>query len=250
MKQLGLVSLYGQKPSSFENLVKDCQELISKYLGDTFLPYDIGQIHGTIISLAQLRDRNLYNLHHYKLTDELIKMDIVGYLTYLKSEIIFPFTIRIGGFDADDAPFLSKGCKPYARSFFIMGIKALMIGWPLDRESIDNSGLEISNLLGKMRKAGERFNIPHMYNSSNFVDNEYYFRIGILREQVSEKVKILEVENAIREYLSSNDPVFLEINLRDLSLVLYEDETLPLETTDAIPIVNINDTSQIYHLLR
>jgi hypothetical protein len=51
--QLTLVSLYGDKSKNFSAVITQWQQLDAQALGSAFTPYDIRQIHATIIGLER-----------------------------------------------------------------------------------------------------------------------------------------------------------------------------------------------------
>src|SRR5689334_20479910 len=53
MRQLALVAFYGPKPIRVAELIWACQEQIAERLGSVFEPYDIAQVHATIVSLQR-----------------------------------------------------------------------------------------------------------------------------------------------------------------------------------------------------
>lgn len=249
MKQLGLVTYYGPKPSHFKNLIEECQKLIVEALGHDFTPYQVEQVHGTVISLERLDKDGFYSLQHYVTGKRKLEMDIIGYLEYLKNVGGFPITVRFGGFRRDEVPFLSLGLSPHERSFSFQGIKAVMLGWPVIKsEAGGNRSTKLSDVLGRIRVAGERFNLRHTYNQLDFIDTEYYLRLGLSQKSAEESI-YRATEDRVRDYLSRIDPVIIEISMADISVVCYQDDTLPLSSTKTLPLSSINTMGDIMHLL-
>jgi hypothetical protein len=247
MGQLGLITLYGIKPLHFERFISSCQEILSDVLENTFTPYTVEQIHGTIISLARASEDTLLNLEFYKANEKTLTMDILGFLREIKSHDFFPIKIRIGGFKGNDIPFLSKGQSPYRRSFSIQGEKAIVIGWPVSRNSTSDK-MTYSDVLGVIRNLGEKYNIKHMYNQSDFIDNEYYFRIGLAKDTTSAQ-KIHLAEKVLRDYISEINPLTLELGISDIFIAGYQDETLPISSTKVLPITSVRTMDDIFGLL-
>lgn len=247
MRQLGLITLYGKKPFHFEKFISSCQAILCNVLENSFTPYTAGQIHGTIISLARLNEDTLLNLELYKTNKKLLNMDVLGFLRCIESCNTFPITIRIGGFKDSDTPFLSKGQNPYFRSFSMHGEKAIVIGWPTNKDLI-SAEKTYSDSLGIIRCLGEKYNIKHIYNQPDFIDNEYYFRIGLVKSTTSTP-KIYLAEKKLRDYISEINPINLELGISDIFLVGYDDETLPTSSTKALPITAIKIMDDIFSML-
>jgi hypothetical protein len=248
MKQLGLVTYYGSKPPHFKNLIEQCQKLIIEVLGQDFTPYKVEQVHGTLISLERLDKDGFYSLQYYATSKKKLKMDIIGYLEYLKNASIFPITVQLGGFRRDDIPFLSLGLSPYERSFSFQGIKAIILGWPVIKSEAGSVGTKLSDVLGKIRVAGEEFNLRHTYNQLDFIDTEYYLRLGLSQKNAPKSI-YQATEDRVRDYLSRIDPVIIEISIADLSVVCYQDDTLPLSSTKTLPLSSISTIDDIARLL-
>jgi len=54
MKQVTLISLYGDKPTDLALIIKKCWEFIHQSkLRRVFHPYDMRQVHGTLIGLEK-----------------------------------------------------------------------------------------------------------------------------------------------------------------------------------------------------
>jgi len=54
MIQVTLVSLYGDKQSDLAGAISKCQELVAQAVGKAFRPYDLRQIHATLVGLEDI----------------------------------------------------------------------------------------------------------------------------------------------------------------------------------------------------
>src|SRR5262245_43314583 len=129
MRQLTLVAFYGQKPNALADLIRECQQTIAARFGRSFQPYDMLQVHATILGLEPCpQSVNNRNLSLYR--GELKEMDLAGFRAFLSGDGHLPFTVQLGGFQPADDYFESRGMTPYQRSFSIQGAFAVMMGWP------------------------------------------------------------------------------------------------------------------------
>ena len=55
LMQATLVSFYGNKLKELEKFILACQKRIIEIIGTSFLPYELEQVHGTIIGLEGYR---------------------------------------------------------------------------------------------------------------------------------------------------------------------------------------------------
>lgn len=113
MKCISLVALYGAKPSHFSRFVARSRIRIVDLLGGSFQPYDIHQIHATIVTLQHVPGSEYWNSNFYKFRHKKEPMDFAGLLHFLRYGSYFPFHVRIAGFKPLERPFLSQGKAPY-----------------------------------------------------------------------------------------------------------------------------------------
>ena len=246
MKQVSLVSMYGSKPLLMENLIKLLWERIkSSSLKKIFKPYQIYQIHGTIIGMEKLLGiNNYYNINKWNDLRIKVEMDFNKLSNVISAHL--PISIRFGGFDKSYIDFMSFGKKPYERSFQIQLSKGkvIIIGWP--HEIGDFSNKRLWNL----RKDLEvNCNIRHKY--AKFEDNDFFMVLGDLKginlfsEQEINKLKaeVFNLEGIIRKYLSLN-PTDITITYEDIYIAQYEKETLQIDSTNMykIKVLNNNDS--------
>jgi hypothetical protein len=250
MPQATLVALYGAKPKALAALLLECQRRISAVLGDRFRPYELQQIHATIVDLER-KAESLFNSNLAKYRNRLEPMDLDGLLNFIHLSGQFPIHIQIGGFQNRDYPFTSRGQRPYERSFSLQGNKVVLVGWPIRGAPLARTAPSTLHLihesrlypnsLDELRKAFQSFNVLHKYHQvPTDVDNDFYFRIGLLEPSypgISTEWK-QSVEGGVRAFLSTVEPIIVEITVADIYVAAYEDPILPQHSTR---VVSVND---------
>ena len=260
MRQVTLISLYGEKPLELVNLITHCQEMIAEIPGIEFTPYNLQQIHATILGLEQVAGTQMHNLNLAKYRNQSQKMDVYRFLDCLRTSDKIPFQIQIGGFKHCDYPFTSRGQRPYQRSFSVQGDKAVLMGWPVCNHTLDVSNTTYLDLpretylypstLDQLRKAAQAFNILHAYHRTpTDVDNDFYFRIGLLNPETLNDSSKKSLENSFREFLSKTTPIIVQITLFNLYVASYEDEKLPLNSTKVWSLQDSRLTQELIYSL-
>jgi hypothetical protein len=243
MTQMTIVALYGEKSGDFAELITCCQDLVRSVLGDGFRPYDSPQIHATIFGLERNIPSALYNANFSRYRGCDLVMNLDGILDYLRCCSHFPLQIQIGGFGKRDYPFVSRQAGPYQRSFSIQGDKVVMMGWPIRGKPFPRPPGTPSALVQEaklypltlelIRLTAQAYGVLHAYHREPAdLDNDLFFRIGLLNDQpsLSEQVRgTLEAE--ARRFLSSQRPLLLDIQLEQVSVALYQEDTLPGSST-------------------
>jgi hypothetical protein len=242
MRQLSIIAFYGQKEERLLSLIKVCQKKVAEIPGIRFQPYKIHQIHGTIVSLARVADTKL-NLYMSKYRNRQENMDFSGLLSFIRVGGHFPFQVQIGGFQSREYPFTSLGQRPYDRTFQINQGKIVIIGWTIRGRPLMSPALKAidfvqeariyPNTLDDIRRAFQSFNVLHKYHSNpTDIDNDFYFRIGTLDSTSITAEALEEVQNSIRAYLASVEPIVLDITLADVQVASYENEELSTDSTE------------------
>jgi len=238
-RQVTLVAFYGEKPQALADIIGWCQQIIGDWLGEKFLEYDLRQVHATIIGLERYPDfPHLHNLNFRKHRRMVISMDLAALRHLLLSGVYLPLTVQLGGFSDRDYPFISRSCRPFLRSFSIQGDKAVMMGWPIrgrplsappitTAAAIQECGL-YPPTLDQIRGAAQAFGVLHEYHRSpGDVDNDFYFRIGLLKEPIDDRVRA-DIETNMRVLLATRLPLLVDLPPTALSFISYRDNTLPL----------------------
>ncbi len=247
MKQVTLVMLYGPKPSYLPELILDCQRQIANILGSCFQPYSISQVHATFIGLERVPRSAMINLNMTKYRGRSATMDFSGLLNFMRTGGYFPLQVQIGGFQDRDYPFESRGQKPYERSFSIQGEEAataIILGWPIRGKPLRHLQSDIvklvqenriyTNQLDQARQAVQAFNLLHHYHRElTDVDNDFYFRIGTIHQSSVDYSLRQSVVTTLRQYLSQLQPMIVEVTLSDIYVVSYENESLPVDSSEA-----------------
>jgi hypothetical protein len=240
MKQCTLISLYGEKKKEIASLIAESQKLVAKIVGPAFKPYDLLQIHATIIGLEGRTGFPAYNANFAKHRGRDVLMDFDGFLTYLRGGGHFPLQVQIGGFANRDYPFRSRNALPFERSFSIQGDRVVLMGWPLQAapatpEACVQEARIHPCTLDILRHAAQRFGVLHDYHPSlTDVDNDLFFRIGLIDDPKSLASGTRQnAESQLRQVLSAQQPLVMEIRLEDICIAAYEDNRLPLPSTQA-----------------
>ena len=242
MKQVTLISLYGQKRKSLGALISACIEMIqASKLRRVFAPYNLNQIHGTVVGMEKLigyADHFNANIWAKSPSGERVIMNFEPLVTSVKRQL--PITVQLGGFQKEFGLFDSFGKPPYERSFQVQWAtnRITIIGWP--HKSGDFTSVR---LLEMMRDdIGARCNIRHKYSG----DNDLFMVLGELislhtlsdPDLVEIKLAASDLEAQVRDYLATQK-IDVEIGPEQIFLAQYEKETLPLESTN---VYCINDS--------
>jgi hypothetical protein len=237
MIQLTIVAFYGKKQEDFAKLIKQCQDLISNEF-PKFKPYELEQVHATLISLKRKDGSKCENEMFSKHRISGVDMNLSGYLEFLQRSSFFPLEVQIGGFGKREYPFRSRNVMPYERSFSIQGKIAVLMGWPIcDEPSIvppmSPEEYAIESRLYPMslhiiRHAAQSYGILHDYHEKiTSTDNDLYFRIGLFEESLG--IDHTERIESARRYLSELSPLILQLKIDDITIVAYDNTTLPYD---------------------
>jgi len=239
MKQLTLVSLYGQKEKSLAMLIQECTEIIQQsVLRQVFRPYSPNQIHGTIIGMEKLIGYSKhFNANLEAISGNKIEMDFAKLLPTLSQHL--PMTIRFGGFSSEFSDFNSLGGLPYQRSFQVQwpSNRITIIGWPHAKGDFTTT----RQLNGLRDSISATCNISHKYRD----DNDLFMVLGEItsleRFSESEIEKLhpaaSSVEREVRDYLASQE-LDVVIDLDSVSVAQYEDAKLSLDSTTPFQVSN------------
>jgi len=228
VRQLSLVAFHGNKPSALRDLLADCRETVSTLLGDRFAPYEVEQTHATLIGLESLEDDPGHNRNLARNQGVRVRMKIPGFLEHVREVFRGPMTIRFGGFAQSSWPFSSRGQTPYDRGFSIQGDRVVLMGWP----TTPGAGAdEWPQTLADLRRAASAFGIGHAYHvTEHDRDNDFYLRLGLVVDPLDDASR-REVETRLRTRLAEGGPHRVELTAGGVTVVDYEDETLPLGST-------------------
>ncbi len=252
--QLTLIALYGNKDTYLAAAITQWQQLAAQALGSAFMPYDLRQIHATIIGLER-HHAPAYNANFTKYRAREITMDFTGVLAYLRECGHFPFTVQLGGFANRHYPFTSRMKMPYERSFSVQGDKVVVMGWPVRERPIAVPPLTPAAAIPEppiypptleiVRRAMQEFGVLHSYHRAvPDVDNDLFFRIGMIDQKATTPGTTSALEVQTRQLLSAQRPLAIEIRLEDVYIAAYEDDQLPLSTTRIWSLADLKVTGQ------
>jgi hypothetical protein len=243
MRQVSLVALYGDKETEISKLIGECQARVSAALGSAFSPYDLRQVHATVVGLERRPGSTRDNANFWKYRGRRTEMDFGGFLDFLRSCSQIPFEVRIGGFENRDYPFVSdpfeKGTdsRPYERTFSVQGDRVVVMGWPVRGNSMYPLSLD------DIRRVAQKFGILHAYHRTlTAVDNDYFFRIGLVDRKQTASFDLDALAHQMRESLAGADKpissVITQVTLDDVFVAAYEDDTLPVASTKVWPLAD------------
>ena len=248
LPNVSLIAFYGNKPPQLTSLIKELQAYLANHqlTREKFFPYQLEQIHGTIIGCEGLKtESGVINKWFYERRQE-IKYINLGVIDYLQHQVNFPLTIRFGGYDRTfNYNFLSRTQHLYFRSFQLQpsgdGIIPVLIGWSGENKRIS---LAIDNL----RHDLQQFNLLHKYHGTpDAVDNDFYLRLGTINALLTND-KIEAIATDIRNILEARSPIHIPIDLNSLAFARYQDLSLTPATTKIIPVTETNPSKleQLY----
>ncbi len=245
-----LVALYGDKPARVAHLISECQAQITSMAGSAFQPYELRQVHATIVGIGQ-PNASWSNERFYKYYGRHVQRNFDGFFHFLRNSGRFPFQIQVGGFQERDYPFVSRGTKPYERSFNLQAGKAVVMGWPIRGTPITKQNLTMTDLiheshiypktLDEIRQSLKGFGFLHDYfQRLEDIDNDFYFRIGLYDPALLPESKQQLIEKGMHDFLRDLEPVIIEITLSDLYLAFSDKETLPIDSTKVLSVSDPN----------
>lgn len=238
MTQRTLIALYGNKTRGLSDLVESCQRMTAEALGDAFCPYDLRQVHATIVGLEHQEGAPWENAGFRRLRGQQVAMNIPGFLETLRASADLPFEVQIGGFGESDRPFLSRNALPFERSFCIQGDKVVVMGWPW-REVSSTGGGGYPQTLDAIRRGAREFGVLHAYHRSEADrDNDLFFRIGLIDRSAVPEDAVRDLELRVRRHMSRQPAPILQIGLDDLAVAAYRDDRLPLGSTEVWPLAD------------
>jgi hypothetical protein len=256
MIQVTLVALYGEKNPELAALIAQCQKLAADQLGDAFTPYDARQIHATIVGLERRIGSATHNANYSKHRGRDAAMDFGGFLHYLRGCGHFPFQVQAGGFGRREYPFRSRKAAPYERSFSVQGDKAVVMGWPVRGEPLTTppstpegcaqEGRIYPLTLDSLRRGAQGFGILHAYHQTpTDVDNDLFFRIGLVSPAAMGHGAAGSLVREVRQILSDGPPLVVEMTLDDVYIAAYEDDKLPIDSTQVWSVADRNTSAEL-----
>jgi hypothetical protein len=243
--QLTLVSHYGTKSPDLIQFIKMLQNKLSENLLSSFRPYEIDQVHGTIIGLEVCQENNIFYSEWMKKNKGVIVSIKVNELIALLKSINIPnIKIKIGGYRVHKTfPFNSRDLHPYFRSFSVQGDIAVAMGWPIDDSK------NYTSALFQYRTKFEEFNFCHKWHKNEYQDNDFFFVLGRIDKNSITRSQLESTSEEIRTTMAGLNEEIL-INNESLSLIAYVDPQLPTSTSFQIMLDDIKlSENYIYSLL-
>ena len=236
-KNLSLVAFYGHKPVELINLIQKLQEHLANHplVQDQFIPYQIEQVHGTIIGCEGFpTESGIISKWFHELRQETRYIDLPGLINHLQHQVNLPLSIRFAGFEPNtNYNFLSRDQHPYFRSWQLQLAAEqtipVLIGW-----SWSNNGVSLA--IDNLRRDLQQFNLLHKYHKTDqAIDNDFYLRLGTI-DRLLTPSEIEEIATDMGDLLANLPALYIPINLENLVLVEYQDLSLTPATTRIIPI--------------
>ena len=242
-----LVALFGRKPAVVAEFIHKAQELLHKDLGDAFTPYELEQVHATIIGLEgqRLSGGAVVNTNYLTFQRTPAPMDLDRAIAIVRGSK--PIRIRVGGFREGAAyPFKSRTEHPFNRSFVIDTGKqtAHAMGWPVESDTYPAS-------LDRLRRSLNEANIFHKYHRrSEDTDNDFFFVLGRVQPERATRNALEHVTRSLRERMASTE-LHIDIDPACLSIVGYDDPALPPGSSIRIPLARAQarDVAALYTTL-
>jgi hypothetical protein len=249
MQNVSLVAFYGDKPVPLASLIEKLQIYLANHqlLQDKFVPYQLAQVHGTIIGCeGRKTDAGVVNQWFQEKRQETQYIDFAGLINYLNHQVNLPITIRFGGYDRHtNYNFLSRSQHLSYRSFQLQSADneciPVLIGWSWQDHTVT---LAIDNL----RRDLQQFNLLHKYHASpNAVDNDFYLRLGTIQADLTLS-EMEAIASEICNLLEAQTALSIPIQLENLAFVQYQDLSLTPKTTKVLLIQEITATQleQLY----
>jgi len=226
--QLTLVSHYGEKTPAIIRFVGELQSTLSERLHSAFHPYDIRQVHGTLVGLegACVReDEEVFNRNFEESRGEPRVIDWEGLLAFVRHPSFPRLQIRLGGYRShEDYGFTSRSEHPYVRGFSIQRGIAVVMGWPF-------AGEQYSNELDELRRSFQQFGVLHKWHRSHDdVDNDFFLVLGTVNAMETTDTDLASAQETVRNRLA-HATCDLELSTDTLSFVSYVDPQLPTATS-------------------
>lgn len=234
--QATLVSYYGEKPAELESFILSCQNKILETIGASFLPYELEQVHGTIVGLEGHRFANkIKNANFESHLSQTRLVDPAEFLKFVQLTQLDSIEVNIGGYSIELQDFTSRGQLPFKRSFSIQNNVVVVMGWP-------SAAANGHRLLDEYRRKFNRVNVLHKWHRTpSEIDDDFYLVLGRVQRIKDEgKERLVDV---MREYLSARAFTKVTLGRKNLSIIGYLDPQLPRSTSCIYSLLDNNLTS-------
>ena len=237
---VSLVAFYGDKPPQLKSLIQKLHACLldCELIQDKFIPYQLEQVHGTIIGCEGEKNKSGVISQWFKEHRQKTRyIDLKGLVAHLQYQIHLPLTIRFGGYDRDcEYNFLSRNEHLYIRSFQLQPAENIvipvLIGWSWKDD-------EVSLAIDDLRRKFQDFSLLHKYHATpDVIDNDIYLRLGTIDTQLS-TVETEEIATKVRNLLAKRSPLYVPINKENIAFARYQDLSLTPDKTEVVPIAEI-----------
>lgn len=241
--QLTIVSHYGKKSVELINLISILQNKLSDCLRFAFKPYEMEQVHGTIIGLeGVITGKGILNKWFKEHRNEDRYIEPERLLGFIKSDAIKEIKLKVGGYHFHkDYGFKSREQHPFLRSFSIQGEIAVAMGWPIENDKYIKS-------LYQLRKNFEQIGFLHKWHKEEYEDNDFFFILGRINRKYVNPVDLERTASQLRLILAEIHEC-ITIAKDTMSIVAYIDPQLPITTSRAFSFDDKSLTSKLINQL-
>ncbi len=203
-----IIAHYGSEPGDpLWVLAEEVQQQLAAALGDDFVPRDPATVHTTVLGLDD--------------TDEAVHVRLAELARELVAQ---PLLLQAGGWPDADLAVSSRGRRLRERTVSRFGDVLVLLAWPV--ESVGVPTMRLDSLRRELVAAGGRHRYPL---DAEHQDPDAHLVIGRLREGADTTAADRALARA-RDLLART-PRLLRVDPDDLSVVTYDDITLPRATT-------------------
>lgn len=221
-----VVAYYGATaPPGLDDYVAGVQAGLTELLGDAVRPRVVATTHTTVIGLDLLAPWLGSGDLPPDLADR-VPADLHGFCRELQSFVdTDDADIRFGGYRDEDGPFSSRGLRLHRRTLGVDRGQVVLVGWPVDQDGT------ATTMLDRWRTRLGEFGVQHRYP---LPDPDAHMVIAELDPAADADAVARSLED-LRARLAASS-CFVPLRREHLSVVVYDDPTLPLATTRALPL--------------
>lgn len=272
-RNITLVAFYGdKKPEQLLQLITQLHRHIDHVVRDhdlsgAFNPCNSPQIHATLLGMEAVRvGGQLYNANFLNNNGHLrpiYPLRLLELLAAVAQSRVPLLRVRFGGFrrshctcrgfdlydwkcGSSDSEFHAFNRSAYEGSFYAFSPgPAMLTGWPVGAASLNYFTRELYGL----RRSAEGCGFLEKYHSAEkpyWKDDDFYLRLGTFGHCPSGKLE--SVVEQVRTFLSSLDPIAVDISTQDVSFVYYNKPSLQAIST-AVPLEDAVNKPQLLEAL-
>jgi hypothetical protein len=250
---VSLVACYGPKPEPLANLLADCRSRLQQAdFGRFFQPYDVAQMHFTLLGLERRGDLpQSANAPAPAPRQSPRTVEVEALLRCVRNHP--GFLVRLGGFDPADTSFSSFGKSPHEAAFQIhmTSGKAVLKGWHHQEGDFSHRAD-----LWRFRQDLE----THSLEAHKYPDDADFYcvlgRVVPIEESPSEAKDPSAREGAARSaerdlqrHLARSCRLDVTLGPAQMQFVHYRDPRLPLDSTRAYSAVDPSVTPSFIEAL-